>query len=69
MSTTAGPKIEALIGLEAACQLAIDALPKLPAETANRLRKPIQELCHVTREELIRINPDNAKNFTRPAAE
>jgi hypothetical protein len=69
MSSAADPDIEALVRLEAACQLAIDALPKLPTETAKRLRKPIQELCHVTREELIRINPDKAKNFTRPAAE
>jgi len=69
MPTTVDPKIEALVRLEAACQLAIDALPKLPTETAKRLRQPIQELCHITREELIRMNPDNAKSFTRPAAE
>jgi hypothetical protein len=69
MAETPDPKIEALVRLEAACQLAIDALPKLPRETTERLRKPVQELCHITREELIRINPDHAKNFTRPAAE
>jgi hypothetical protein len=61
-------KIEALVRLEAACQLAIDALPKLPSETAKRLREPIRELCDITRQELIRIDPDLAKNFTRRAA-
>jgi hypothetical protein len=68
MAEPPDPKIEALVRLEVACQLAIDALPQLPTETSERLRKPIQELCHVTREELIRIDPDLAKNFTRPAA-
>ena len=60
-------KLEALLRLEAACQLAIDALPGLPSETANRLREPIRDLCDVTRQELIRIDPNLAKNFTRPA--
>jgi hypothetical protein len=63
------PKIEALVRLEVACQLAIDALPKLPNETSERLREPIRELCDITRQELIRIDPDLAKNFTRPAAD
>jgi hypothetical protein len=67
MTDPEDPKIEALVRLEAACQLAIDALPKLPAETANRLREPIRELCDITRQEIIRINPELAKNFTRPA--
>jgi hypothetical protein len=68
MTEPQDPKIEALVRLEAACQLAIDALPKLPAETAQRLREPIRDLCDITRQELIRIDPDLAKNFTRPAA-
>jgi hypothetical protein len=68
MANPPDTKIEALVRLEAACQLAIDALPKLSPETSERLRKPIQELCHITREELIRLDPNHAKNFTRPAA-
>jgi hypothetical protein len=68
VSEPPAPKLEALVRLEAACQLAIDALPKLPAETARRLREPIRELCDITRQELIRIDPGLAKNFTRPAS-
>jgi hypothetical protein len=62
------PKIEALVRLEAACQLAIEAMPQLPSETGKRLREPIRELCDITRQELIRIDPGLAKNFTRPAS-
>jgi hypothetical protein len=35
-------KLQALIRLEVACQLAIDSLPDLPLETGERLRDPIQ---------------------------
>ena len=67
MAAATDPKLEALIRLEVACQLALDALPQLPDETSARLRDPIRELCDVTRQELIRIDPELANNFTRPA--
>ena len=67
MAESPDTKLEALVRLEAACQLAIDALPELPSETARRLREPIRDLCDITRQELIRIDPHLAKNFTRPA--
>jgi hypothetical protein len=67
MAEPLDPNVDALVRLEVACQLAIDALPKLPPETSDRLRDPVRALCDVTRKELIRIDPDLAKNFTRPA--
>jgi len=48
-------KLEALIRLEVACQLALDSLPELPPDTGERLRDPIQTLCNVTRAELERF--------------
>lgn len=48
-------KIDALIKLEVACQLARDALRDAPAE--EELREPIQALCDVTERELDRISP------------
>jgi hypothetical protein len=50
-------KLQALIRMEVACQLALESLPELPPETENRLRGPIQTLCDVTRSELDRIGP------------
>jgi hypothetical protein len=49
--------LDALLKLEVACQLALDSLPKLPSETGERLRAPIQTLCDVTRTELDRLQP------------
>jgi len=49
--------LDALIKLEVACQLALDSLAKLPPETGERLRAPIQTLCDVTRGELGRLQP------------
>ena len=49
--------MDALIKLEVACQLALDSLPKLPPDTGERLRAPIQTLCDVTRTELDRLQP------------
>jgi hypothetical protein len=46
-----------LIQLEVACQVALGALPRLPEDTEQALRNPIQELCDVTRGELQRIDP------------
>jgi hypothetical protein len=48
-------KLDALVKLEVACQLALESLPKLPSETGERLREPIQTLCDVTRTELGRL--------------
>jgi hypothetical protein len=58
-------KLQALIRMEVACQLALESLPELPPETGERLREPIQALCQVTRDELTRIEP----TFTARSAE
>jgi hypothetical protein len=50
-------KINALIHLEVACRLALEALPDLPDETAQALRDPVQTLCEITGRELDRMNP------------
>jgi hypothetical protein len=47
--------LQALIRLEVACQLALEALTHLPRDAENRLREPIQTLCDVTRAELERF--------------
>jgi hypothetical protein len=47
-----------------ACQVALGALPRLPEDTEQALRKPVQELCDVTRAELLRIDP-SYKSETR----
>jgi hypothetical protein len=52
-----GTKLDALIRLEIACRLALNALPELPAETETALRAHVERLCEVTRRELDRINP------------
>ena len=51
------PRLQPLIRMEVACQLALESLPELPRETENRLREPIQILCDVTRSELDRLRP------------
>jgi hypothetical protein len=48
-------KVQALIKLEVACRLALEALPDAPAE--EELRQPIKALCEVTERELNRIRP------------
>jgi hypothetical protein len=50
-------RLDALIKLEVACRLAIESLPKLPSETEDTLRKPIETLCEVTERELERLKP------------
>jgi hypothetical protein len=50
-------RLEALIKLEVACRLALESLPKLPAETQEALREPIKNLCEVTGRELERLKP------------
>jgi hypothetical protein len=51
------PDLQALIQLEVACHVALGALPRLPEETEQALRKPVQELREVARTELQRIDP------------
>jgi hypothetical protein len=50
-------RLEALIKLEVACRLALESLPKLPAETEEALRESIETLCEVTGRELERLKP------------
>jgi hypothetical protein len=50
-------QIQALIRLEVACQVALEALPELPDDTEQALRDHVQSLCDVTGAELDRINP------------
>jgi len=57
IAETAPDHIDALIRLEIACNLALDALPELPTETAGALRDPIRTLCDVTGNELDRLSP------------
>ena len=57
---------DALIKMEVACQLALESLPKLPRESEEALRKPIQTLCEVTARELKRLKPDYARRKPSP---
>ncbi len=49
-------KIDALIRLEVACRLALDALPALADDTEQMLRDHVQALCDVS-ERFDRIKP------------
>jgi hypothetical protein len=51
--------------MEVACELALESLPDLPPETEEKLREPIQALCRVTRDELVRLDPGFAKRFDK----
>jgi hypothetical protein len=46
---------EALIKMEVACRLALESLPKIPSESEEALREPVQTLCKVTERELKRL--------------
>jgi hypothetical protein len=50
-------KVNALIQLQFACRLAVDALPDVPASTAAALDAPVQALCDITERELDRHHP------------
>lgn len=50
-------RLEALIKMEVACRLALESLPRLPAETEQALREPIDTLCQVTEREIERLRP------------
>lgn len=52
-----GKQIQALIRLEVACQVALEALPELPDETEQALKDHVQALCDVTGAELDRVHP------------
>jgi hypothetical protein len=54
---TDDPQVEALIRLQLACQLALEALPALQSQTERALRHPVETLCDVTTEELDRLHP------------
>jgi hypothetical protein len=59
-------QFNALIQLEVACRIALDALPELADETEQALREPIQELCDVTGAELDRISPGWRTRMSNP---
>jgi hypothetical protein len=65
-------KVDALIRLEVACRLAVEALPALPDETEQALRHHVQTLCDVTGAELDAIRPGwrdgPARRFGPPAS-
>ena len=46
---------EALIKMEVACRLALESLPKIPGESGEALREPVQTLCKVIERELKRL--------------
>ncbi|MGZ4357220.1 MAG: hypothetical protein ACXVRU_10455 [Gaiellaceae bacterium] len=46
-----------MIKLEVACRLSLESLPKLPPETEDVLREPIETLCEVTGRELEHLKP------------
>jgi hypothetical protein len=49
--------VSALIQLNVACNLALDALPELPPETTQALQEPVRELCDITARELDSLDP------------
>ncbi|HZC28486.1 MAG TPA: hypothetical protein VE269_02010 [Gaiellaceae bacterium] len=51
------PKVDALVRLQVACRLALEALAGLPEDTQGALREPVQELCTVTERELDALRP------------
>jgi hypothetical protein len=59
-------KVNALIQLEVACRIALDALPVLEGETVQKLRDHIQALCDVSGAELDRISPGWRTAIGRP---
>jgi hypothetical protein len=50
-------RLEALIKMEVACRLGLESLAKLPPETEQALREPIETLCKVTEREIERLRP------------
>jgi hypothetical protein len=59
-------KLQALIRMRVACELALESLPKLAPETEEVLRDPIQTLCAVTDRELGRLRVSLASGRDEP---
>jgi hypothetical protein len=59
-------RVNALIQLEVACRIALDALPVVDGETERKLRDHIQALCDVSGAELDRISPGWRASTGRP---
>jgi hypothetical protein len=51
------PKVDALIRLEVACRLALEALPRLPDDTERALRQHVEVLCEITGKQLNQLHP------------
>jgi hypothetical protein len=58
---------ETLLRLQVACELALDALPKLPRDTERELRDHVQGLCRVVERELDEIKPGWQAGGAAPA--
>jgi hypothetical protein len=54
--------IDAIVRLEVACRLALDALPKLPEDTQQVLRRPLDELCRIAEQELERTGAKSSRS-------
>ena len=50
-------RLQALIKMEVACRLALESLPKLPRETGDALREPVDQLCKISEREIERLRP------------
>jgi hypothetical protein len=59
-------QVDALIQLEVACRIALDALPVLEGETEQKLRGHAQALCDLSGAELDRISPQWRTATGRP---
>jgi hypothetical protein len=60
-------RLEALIKMEVACRLALESLPRLPAETEQALREPIDILCKITEREIERLRPGLLDRGSEPS--
>ncbi|MFL5982331.1 MAG: hypothetical protein ACJ74D_01090 [Gaiellaceae bacterium] len=60
-------RLEALIKMEVACRLALESLPRLPAETERALREPIDTLCKITEREIERLRPGVLDRRSEPS--
>jgi hypothetical protein len=56
--------LEALIKMEVACRLGLESLPRLPKESADKLRQLIEGFCDVTERELERLKPGYKREGT-----
>jgi hypothetical protein len=49
--------VDALLRAYVACNLAKDALPDLPPDTAAAIEEPVEQFCRVVGEELRKVRP------------